>query len=29
MQRASETRKKADGKPGFTLEDPPDGIIES
>ena len=26
---ASESRKKVDGKPGFTLGDPPDGMIEA
>ena len=29
MQGASKTRNKVDGKPGFTLEDPPDGISEA
>ena len=29
IQGASKTRKRIDGKPGFTLEDPPDGIIEA
>ena len=29
IQGASKTRKKVDGKPGFTLEDPPDGISEA
>ena len=27
IQGASKTRKRVDSKPGFTLEDPPDGII--
>ena len=26
---ASKTRKRVDGKPGFTLEDPSDGIIKA
>ena len=29
IKRASKTRKRVDGKSGFTLEDPPDGIIEA
>ena len=29
IQGASKTRKKVDGKPGFTLEDLPNGIIEA
>ena len=28
LQGALKTRKRVDGKPGFTLEDPPDDIIE-
>ena len=28
IQGASKTKKRVDGKPSFTLEDPPDGIIE-
>ena len=28
IQGASKTRKRVDGKSGFTLEDPPDRIIE-
>ena len=29
IQGVSKTRKRVDGKPSFTLEDPPDGIIEA
>ena len=29
IQRASKIRKRVDGKPGFSLEDPPDPIIET
>ena len=28
MQTASKTIKRVNGRPGFTLEDPPDDIIE-
>ena len=29
IQRVSKTRKKVDGKPGFTLEEPSAGIVEA
>ena len=29
IQGVSKTRKRVDGKPGFTLEDPPDGVNEA
>ena len=29
IQGSSDTSKKVDGKPGFTLEDPPDGVSEA